>query len=392
MKKEIKGFVTGVVTTAFISAAVFTGFAEPVEKAINAVYNNIKLYVDGNLVKPKDAKGNDVEPFIYNGTTYLPIRAVSEALGKTVSWDSDTNSVYVGKKSEEELKETKEGTEVKETKGTKETKEVKDAKEVTVSTPEELVKEIGSNKKILLKPGIYNLSKLKQTYSEDKHVYWQKVSDGNELVLKDVFNLTIEGIGEEPSQIIVEPRYAYVLSFINAENIRINNIKAGHTEEGNCLGGVYSFKDSVDIEINKSELYGCGTEGLNIEDVEKLTFVDSKIYDCTYYIMTVKNCRDIKFINSSFAENREFDLINVDNSSNISFDKCNITDNYTIYEPEYDFFDYSLFNVNLSKNVVVKDSKINKNKCVYLAKDKDSVVFENTDISENTFYKGEYLK
>jgi hypothetical protein len=64
----------------------------------------------------------------------------------------------------------------------------------------------------------------------------------------------------------------------------------------------------------------------------------------------------------------------------------------TAYEPIYDFFDYSLFNVNLSKNVIVRDSKINKNKCVYLAKDKDSVVFENTDISGNTFYKGEYFK
>ncbi|HOV26333.1 MAG TPA: stalk domain-containing protein [Pseudobacteroides sp.] len=377
MKKELKGFITGVVTTAFIFAAVFTVFAEPVEKAINAVYNNIKLYVDGKLVKPKDAKGNDVDPFIYNGTTYLPIRAVSEALGKTVSWDGETNSVYVGNKPEQEANETK---------------EVKDAKEVTVGTSEELVKEIGSNKKILLKPGIYNLSKIKQTYSEDKHVFWQKVLDGNELVVKDVFNLTIEGIGEEPSQILIEPRYAYVLSFINAENIKINNIKAGHTEEGTCSGGVYRFINSADIEINKSELYGCGTEGLNIEGVEKLTFADSKIYDCTYNIMTVKNCKDIKFINSSFVENREFDLINVDNSGNILFDKCSITNNYTAYEPIYDFFDYSLFNVNLSKNVIVRDSKINKNKCVYLAKDKDSVVFENTDISGNTFYKGEYFK
>jgi hypothetical protein len=52
--------------------------------------------------------------------------------------------------------------------------------------------------------------------------YWMETN----WLLKDVFNLTIEGIGEEPSQILIEPRYAYVLSFINAENIKINNIKA----------------------------------------------------------------------------------------------------------------------------------------------------------------------
>ena len=36
------------------------------------------------------------EPFIYNGTTYLPIRAVGEAVGKQVSWDGRTNTVYLG--------------------------------------------------------------------------------------------------------------------------------------------------------------------------------------------------------------------------------------------------------------------------------------------------------
>ena len=36
-----------------------------------------------------------MEPFIYEGTTYLPVRAVSEALGKNVSWDSETKTVMV---------------------------------------------------------------------------------------------------------------------------------------------------------------------------------------------------------------------------------------------------------------------------------------------------------
>jgi len=59
-------------------------------------YSNIKLYVDGTLITPKDPNGNIVEPFIYNGTTYLPVRAVSQALGKTVNWDGKTSSVYIG--------------------------------------------------------------------------------------------------------------------------------------------------------------------------------------------------------------------------------------------------------------------------------------------------------
>ena len=36
------------------------------------------------------------EPFIYNGTTYLPVRAVGEVFGKNVSWDGNTKTVYIG--------------------------------------------------------------------------------------------------------------------------------------------------------------------------------------------------------------------------------------------------------------------------------------------------------
>ena len=59
-------------------------------------YDNIKLVIDGATITPKDANGSTVEPFIYNGTTYLPVRAVGNALGKQVSWDGKTKTVYLG--------------------------------------------------------------------------------------------------------------------------------------------------------------------------------------------------------------------------------------------------------------------------------------------------------
>lgn len=60
-------------------------------------YMNIKLVVDGAEVTPKDAAGRVVEPFVSDGTTYLPVRAVAAALGKDVEWDGETNTVYIGK-------------------------------------------------------------------------------------------------------------------------------------------------------------------------------------------------------------------------------------------------------------------------------------------------------
>ena len=59
-------------------------------KNISATFRNIKIVVDGKEVS------TSAEPFIYNGTTYLPIRAVGEAVGKEVTWNGGTNTVYLG--------------------------------------------------------------------------------------------------------------------------------------------------------------------------------------------------------------------------------------------------------------------------------------------------------
>lgn len=70
--------------------------ASNMAKTLNANYMDIKLVIDGVEVVPKDAVGNIVEPFVVDGTTYLPVRAVGEALGKEVTWDGNTKTVYVG--------------------------------------------------------------------------------------------------------------------------------------------------------------------------------------------------------------------------------------------------------------------------------------------------------
>jgi hypothetical protein len=63
--------------------------------AIEVGYRNINLSIDGEVITPKDANGMRVEPFFYNGTTYLPIRAVGEALGMDVYWDNSTSTAIL---------------------------------------------------------------------------------------------------------------------------------------------------------------------------------------------------------------------------------------------------------------------------------------------------------
>ncbi|MDR1299435.1 MAG: hypothetical protein LBJ84_04215 [Oscillospiraceae bacterium] len=70
-------------------------------KQLTAYYTDangtpISIYVDGERITPRDSTGKTVDPFVVDGTTYLPVRAVGEALGKPVEWDNATRSVYVG--------------------------------------------------------------------------------------------------------------------------------------------------------------------------------------------------------------------------------------------------------------------------------------------------------
>lgn len=82
---------------AFALGSTITAFGASVGKNITVFFNDIKLMVDEKVITPKDANGNIVEPFIYNGTTYLPVRALAEALGQDVNWDSNTATVVIGK-------------------------------------------------------------------------------------------------------------------------------------------------------------------------------------------------------------------------------------------------------------------------------------------------------
>lgn len=89
VKSGLCGFMAGVTAMCAVPAV-----AKDIQTTISVAYKNIKIYADGNLVNTSDSN----EAFIYNGTTYLPVRAVGEAFNKAIDWDGATSSVYIGKK------------------------------------------------------------------------------------------------------------------------------------------------------------------------------------------------------------------------------------------------------------------------------------------------------
>lgn len=63
-----------------------------------AAQSDVKITINNEEFVPKNALGEEVYPFIENGTTYLPVRAMGEAVGKEVGFDGENNAVYVGVK------------------------------------------------------------------------------------------------------------------------------------------------------------------------------------------------------------------------------------------------------------------------------------------------------
>lgn len=95
-KHRLHDIVLGMVIMALVMGLAIPAFATVATKTLQADYTDIKLVVDGVEVVPKDVNGNVVEPFAVSGTTFLPVRAVASALGKEVTWDNNTKTVYLG--------------------------------------------------------------------------------------------------------------------------------------------------------------------------------------------------------------------------------------------------------------------------------------------------------
>jgi len=56
----------------------------------------IQVLADGVNVDFADGNGNSATPFMLDGVIYLPVRALSVALGMTVNWNASENAIYVG--------------------------------------------------------------------------------------------------------------------------------------------------------------------------------------------------------------------------------------------------------------------------------------------------------
>lgn len=97
MKKfeKLRWFLAGITVSALCVSFIVPAVAAVSGKNIT-IYPGVTLYMNDKKFTATDSDGNAVDAFVYNGTTYLPVRAVSKLLDVPVQWEGSTRSVYLG--------------------------------------------------------------------------------------------------------------------------------------------------------------------------------------------------------------------------------------------------------------------------------------------------------
>ena len=92
MKFNWKRTITVLTVAGLLTAGAAA--ASAVRQTITAQLRpDITVELNGSKQALQDSQGNPIYPISYNGSTYLPIRAIGETMGLTGDWDSATQTV-----------------------------------------------------------------------------------------------------------------------------------------------------------------------------------------------------------------------------------------------------------------------------------------------------------
>lgn len=87
MKKQVKGFVIGLIVATLLMGTVFAAGGQ---RTIDVFFNSVNLTVNDDVVR--------ADNILYEGTTYVPLRSIAEMLDKDVGWDQPTRTASINDK------------------------------------------------------------------------------------------------------------------------------------------------------------------------------------------------------------------------------------------------------------------------------------------------------
>ena len=91
MKKKVTVLTAGILCA--VGIAVGASSAGIIQTVQSEIRPDFTVIIDGQEQTFKNANGETVYPMLYEGTTYLPLRAIGELMGKTVYWYEDAKRI-----------------------------------------------------------------------------------------------------------------------------------------------------------------------------------------------------------------------------------------------------------------------------------------------------------
>lgn len=90
----MKKLISGIVCAALLATGGLVGYAYSTSGEVTAqIRSDFTVVIDGTARKFYSADGNRLYPLLYNGSTYLPLRAIGEIMNKTVNWDENSKTI-----------------------------------------------------------------------------------------------------------------------------------------------------------------------------------------------------------------------------------------------------------------------------------------------------------
>jgi hypothetical protein len=225
---------------------------------------------------------------------------------------------------------------------------------VYVKSTYELIKALRNNRHIIIENGTYDITYNDTLKNLSRH-FVQTSDIWENIEITGLQNVTFEGKGNV-SIIITDP-YSWVINFTDCKNLTFKNIEIGHKVEGECMGGAALFQNSQKIKMFKVGLYGCGTTGIELRNVNEFVMDSSKVYKCTYYLTKFSNSDKVIISNTTFENSGIFEMFSFSDNKKVRFDNCLIqknTQKENHYQPIY-FID-----------VISAIQSIEFNKCIFL--------------------------
>lgn len=206
---------------------------------------------------------------------------------------SSTTACFGLKKDKQEDSDIEISAEIDEFETDSEEEEFDAGEGIVVTTAEEFVEAIAPDTMIVVDSPCLNLSEyITEIWEQDRegwnaeHEYVQveECYDGAQLVVQNVDGLNITGSTTDyaDTELVVDPRYADCMKFVDSTNISFSYITIGHTEQGDCMGDVLKFINCQDVYLLSIDLYGCGVYAISATSGSgEISVMDSTLRDCS---------------------------------------------------------------------------------------------------------------